>query len=566
IVAAVVALRHPAAPAEAPADSFESMKIATLTSSGRVRQAAISPDGNYLAHAVEENGRYALLVKQIATGSDIRIVEGLENPVRGVTFSPDGNYVDYVNQETGGPGYSTLFQAPTLGGSPRKILFDIDAAVAISPDGKQIAFPRGYPAENASALMVASADGSGERRLATRKNPDNFALSSVSWAPDGKSIAAIAFVGTKASQVLSVDVGSGRTDPLGASTWRRIRSVQWLPDGSGLLVVGRAEMGDRNQIWRLSPSGERAARITNDLNDYGGLSLTASGDRLVTVQNGGFGNLWILPDGTTASAKQVTLATRNDNSIFGVSRGPGTSVLIGGSENGKGHIWRIDGGGANRTSLSPAGWNAGNAILSHDGKFIVFSASKEDGVSHVWRMDADGTNAVQLTTGAGEQLSDISPDDRWVLYYRPDVNQLWRVPAAGGEGKLYYERSDFGAALSPDGRYLAAGTFQRSPQEGLLLRTVLVVPAEGGDPVHTIDWPDGDQLGWMPDGSALVHVLAEGGADNLWTLPLDGGKGRQLTTFPSGRIYSWAWAADGKGLLLSRGEAIDDAVMISNFR
>src|SRR5262249_14157915 len=153
-------------PASAPASaSFQSMKLTRFTTTGNVQQAAISADGKYLANVVKEKGKYSLWVKQVATGSDVQIVKPLDNPFRGVSFSRDGNYVYYVNQETGGPGYSVLFQVPVLGGTSRKLLFDVDTTVTFSPDGRQLAFMRGYPADLTGALMVANADGTGEKKL-----------------------------------------------------------------------------------------------------------------------------------------------------------------------------------------------------------------------------------------------------------------------------------------------------------------------------------------------------------------------------------------------------------------
>jgi hypothetical protein len=57
---------------------------------------------------------------------------------------------------------------PVLGGASRKLLEDVDTPVDFSPDNKRIAFGRYYPAERESALMIANADGTGEKKLAVR--------------------------------------------------------------------------------------------------------------------------------------------------------------------------------------------------------------------------------------------------------------------------------------------------------------------------------------------------------------------------------------------------------------
>jgi Tol biopolymer transport system component len=76
---------------------------------------------------------------------------------------------------------------PVLGGASRKLVTDIDSAVTFSPDEKQFAFIRGYPLQGQTAVLVANADGTAERRLATY-GIDPYALGDPAWSPDGKVI------------------------------------------------------------------------------------------------------------------------------------------------------------------------------------------------------------------------------------------------------------------------------------------------------------------------------------------------------------------------------------------
>jgi len=64
-----------------------------------------------------------------------------------------------------------------------------------------------------------------------------------------------------------------------------INAVAWLPDSSGLFVVGlEKSTGLRSQIWFLPyPSGE-PFKISNDLNQYSSISVTADGKSFVTTQ------------------------------------------------------------------------------------------------------------------------------------------------------------------------------------------------------------------------------------------------------------------------------------------
>ena len=61
--------------------------------------------------------------------------------------------------------HSSLYQVPSLGGTPRQILFDVDSPIGFSPDGKRFVFVRQSPENMTSTLMVANADGNGARGI-----------------------------------------------------------------------------------------------------------------------------------------------------------------------------------------------------------------------------------------------------------------------------------------------------------------------------------------------------------------------------------------------------------------
>ena len=44
-----------------------------LTSTGKATHAAISPDGNYVVHVVNDSGKQSLWVRQVATSSNVQI-------------------------------------------------------------------------------------------------------------------------------------------------------------------------------------------------------------------------------------------------------------------------------------------------------------------------------------------------------------------------------------------------------------------------------------------------------------------------------------------------------------
>ena len=78
---------------------------------------------------------------------------------------------------------------PTLGGASRKIIDNVGTPITLSPDGTRLAFVRVNVPRGETALVVANADGTGERQVAVRKSPNNFSAGGPSWSPDGKLIA-----------------------------------------------------------------------------------------------------------------------------------------------------------------------------------------------------------------------------------------------------------------------------------------------------------------------------------------------------------------------------------------
>ena len=69
------------------------------------------------------------------------------------------------------------------------------------------------------------------------------------------------------------------------------------------------------------------------------------------------------------------------------------------------------------------------------------------------------------------------------------------------------------------------------------------------------------------DGRRLSYMSlnAETGWD-IWILPIDGGKPRQITDFNSEQVYWFDLDRSGKPTLFSRGEFRKDVVLITGFR
>ncbi|MFN2453129.1 MAG: protein kinase [Pyrinomonadaceae bacterium] len=541
--------------------SFQSAKFTRLTSTGKVTGAGISPDGKYVAHVVDDGGQQSLWVRHVATASNVQIVPPAEVRYVGLSFSPDGNYVYYTIYEKN-EFRGTLYQVPVLGGAARKVLTGINSAVTFSPDGKRLAFIRFSSSERESALMIANADGMAERKLAARHGSEQFYYSEFSrpaWSPDGKIIACPAGTENELT-VAAVSVESGEVVFFTSQKWLWLPQVAWLADGNHLLAVAVHDSagGATPQIWQISyPAGE-AQRVSNDLNSYQSVSLTANSDALATVQSEFVANVWMMPSNDSARATQITQG-RSINQT--PSWTPDGRIVYTSNANGNFDLYLTDARGSNPRQLTANSRFNGGPTISPDGRYIVFYSDRT-GALNIWRMEVDGSNQTLLTLGS---KASFSPDGRWIVYEPPNSG-IWRMPFDGGEPVQLTERWSYYASISPDGRQVAC--FYKAATDSPI--QIAVLPDEGGQPTKIFDPAAGAEtlanLRWSADGRAIVYVITRNGVSNLWAQPVDGGQPKQITNFTSDRIFWFDFSRDGKQLALSRGTINSDVVLINNFK
>lgn len=547
--------------------SFQSAKFTRLTNTGNAAAAAISPDGKWLVHVVDDGEKQSLWLQQVEiSNSNTQISPPAEVHYWGLAFSPDGNYVYYsVSEKNSSTG--TLYQVPVLGGTARKLLTGIDSSVAFSPDGKRMAFFSHYEGED--RLMIANVDGTGERQLAARHGDEFFYnqfLSRVSWSPDGKTLASpVGNLTENYMSLVAVAVETGEMKFFTTQKWQTMDQVAWLNDGSGLLVTAQ-ELGSdvfTYNIWQVSyPSGE-AQKLTTDLSSYRNLSLTSDGSFLTVVQTEVNANIWVMPAFDATKATQITHGT-NLNGPH--SWTPDGKLVYASNAGGTFDLYSIDPRGGNPKQLTANSGANGFPSVTPDGRYIVF-VSLRTGTPHIWRMDLDGENAKQLTDRYDVTPS-VSPDGHWVIYSN-NTNKLtaWKVSIDGGEPAQISDKFSFYPVVSPDGKEIACYYIDQ-PNAPVKLA---ILPFEGGAPLKTLDLPNVDpstasRLCWTSDGRSIVYQITRGGVTNLWAQPIDGDPPKQLTNFTSDRIFFFDLSRDGKQISLSRGTVTRDVVLIGNFK
>ncbi len=548
------------------APPFAKIRFSKLTNSGKATLATISPDAKYVVHVVSDGTQSSLWVRQTATASDVQIVPPSETRYVGVTFSTDGNYVYYVVYEKNAAiGY--VYQIPALGGVPRRIIEDVDTPITFSADGKQFAWIRNFPQSGETALLIANSDGSSQRKIASLQRPERFiAGSSVgpSWSPTAPLIAAPVAGpenGSDVSKIIAVDVSTGAKMDIASRRWPFVQQVVWMRNGAGVILTAQDTQRGPNQLWYIGYPGGEVERVTNDLNNYNGTSLSADGGTIATVQSQTIASVWLTPNSRAETAVKVSGGTNEGGG--GVALMPDGRIVyvLAGSDGSD--LFLTDPNGANSQPLTATSSLNGLPSVSADGRYIVFVSNRTGG-PHVWRMNSDGSDAKQITNGVAEVFPVITPDNQWILYQDIAYLGLWRVPLQGGKGVQITAKLATQAALSPDGKLIAC----RYREEELNPFQLAIISFADGKTIKTFDLPPSafgtPNLDWTADGKSILYVDTRGGIGNIWSQPIDGGAAKQLTFFNTDRIFAFDLSPNGKAMALARGNVSNDVVLIAD--
>ena len=561
------------APSE-KAEPFRAMKITRLTTGGRIGNAqikgytSISPDGKYVVLKTTESGKDSLWVRQVLTGSLVKIVPDSDGKIGGTTFSRDGEFV-YYSMFYKDDSLGTLYQVPVLGGSPRRIMAGVTSPVTFSPDGKQLAFVR--PSAVESYLITASSDGTGERTIATRRLPDYFSfVGGAAWSPDSKTIAvgAGSFSGNLSATIVTVPAAGGTETKFTSQNWVSVSRLLWLDDGSGLVVAAVPELVSAGtQLWYVSYPQGTTRRITNDLNAYGtsSLGLTADSKTLVTVQAEKSAQVWASTFGEDlGKVKQITNGQYDGDSLAWAADG---RILYTAPSGEQSDIWSINVDGTANKQLTADAYTEGLGCVSPDGRFVVFSSNRS-GNFNLWKLEIPSGEQTQLTRGAENDSQPVcTSDGQSVLFrsLRQGKSTYWKIPFDGGTPEQLADKSVSWAAVSPDGKLVALRYFDEQAKAN----KIAVLPLAGGEIIKTLDVSVSFRdvgLGWTADSKSIVYAEARGigdtSADNIWSMPVEGGEPKQLTNFTSGLIFAFQMSRDNKQIALSRGSQTDDVILL----
>jgi Tol biopolymer transport system component len=335
---------------------------------------------------------------------------------------------------------------------------------------------------------------------------------------------------------------------LTGNRWNRVGQARW--SGDSLFLTAAETAAAPAQIWQITVTDGVATRITQDLNDYSGLSLTADGSRLSVIQEQRLSRIEV-------GNKQIVAEVGYIEELAWMADGRIAYVAA------TGDLWTINADGGNARQLTAGVYASRGFAVSPNGSRFVFSSDRS-GKPNLWLANADGSGLTQITFGERDTYPQFTADGATIVFQRGhDDPSLWRISADGGEPVKFSENVAARPAVSADGKFVAYkyldGRFERSRW------SIGIMSSEGGPQLMRFDFPSTSlerYVRFAPDGRSVAFPNTVNGASEIWLQPLKGGTAKRLTDLNSSNIQAFDWSRDGKNVATIRTAVTRDVVLL----
>jgi len=179
-----------------------------------------------------------------------------------------------------------------------------------------------------------------------------------------------------------------------------------------------------------------------------------------------------------------------------------------------------------------------SAIVSPDGRRIVFSATSGDGKTQLWVRSLDALTAQPLPSTDGGTAAFWSPDSRTIAFAAD--GKLKKIDAAGGPPLTLTDAPNLrGGSWSPEGVIVfspdTAATLMRVPSAGGAASPATKFDTARGESTHRFPW-------FLPDGRHFLFGAGSVGGDHKQVMvcvgSLDSPTSKVLLEADSNAIYS----------------------------
>lgn len=214
-----------------------------------------SPDGQRMAYTRLEEGRGAVVVLSLATGSG-QTAPGSQTALN-ITpaFAPDGRTLAFAHSDEGGTDIYTSNVADNCCAQRLTVgRYADNLSPTFSPDGRRIAFvsTRAGPPQ----IYVMAANGTDQELLAPFDYGATGSSNAPEWSPDGANVVFHREV-SRSPQLFLVDVSGRRVRQL--TSEGRNEDPTWAPDGRHVAYI--SDRSGRRQIWIIDIETGRVRQL-----------------------------------------------------------------------------------------------------------------------------------------------------------------------------------------------------------------------------------------------------------------------------------------------------------------
>src|SRR3984885_2217447 len=542
-------------PAAAPANPLEKAHFTRVTDFESV-EAAISPDGRFVAFVSDHDGPFDVWLTQVGSGRLINLTEGkagpLPGPLRSVGFSGDGSEI-WVG---GGDVGMRLRLMPLTGGVPRNFLGEETVNLAWSPDGERIVY---HTFGSGDPMFVADRTGANARRIfGDRPGIHNHFPT---WSPDGRWIYfAHGTPATKEMDLWRIDPAGGKPERL---TQRNTDVAYPTPVGNRtVFYVARDEDGSGPWLWAFDLKRRDSRRASVGLEQYTSVEASADGRKLVATISNPAAGLWSVPILNRVAEEGDVRPFPVPTERALAPRFSGSSLFYLSSLGTGDGLWRLRDGQVTEVWKGADGAIRETPAVSPDGGRVAI-VLRRNGKRQLHVLSSDGAELQPISEGIVPQgTSCWSPDARWIVTGGSDATGpgLFKIPLDGGSPVRLVAGEALNPIWSPDGSLIVyAGTNVRT------FAPLLAVRPDG----TSVKLPEiilrrlGERVRFLPDGKSLIYMGGLLASQDFWLLDLASTKSRPLARLQNrATMRTFDVTSDGKQIVFDRLRENSQVVMI----
>jgi WD40 repeat protein len=270
-----------------------------------------------------------------------------------------------------------------------------------------------------------------------------FSVNSVSFSPDGKTVASASDDNT----VQLWDVASGQESKTLSGHQSYVKSVSFSPDGK---TVASASGDNTVKLWDVA-SGQESKTLSGHQSIVNSVSFSPDGKTVASASSDQMVKLW-----DVASGKQTQTLSGHDDSVWSVSFSPDGKTLATASNDSTVKLWDVASGKQTQT-LSGYQDYVWRVSFSPDSKTL---ATVLDKTVKLW--DVASGQEIKTLSGHQDYVNSVSfsPDGKTVASASRDNTVKLRDVASGQETKTLSGHQSYvnSVSFSPDGKTLASAS------------------------------------------------------------------------------------------------------------